>query len=81
VTVKQFLSSLGPPVPELPVTDVERAQQYYIHHSSLIARLARNFSSLHFWLIRPSGISDLNREKLAHDPPSRLAANSLSTAG
>jgi hypothetical protein len=29
VTVKQFLSSLGPPVPELPVTDVERAQQYY----------------------------------------------------
>lgn len=26
VTAKQFLSSLGPPVPELPVTEVERAQ-------------------------------------------------------
>jgi uncharacterized glyoxalase superfamily protein PhnB len=29
VTVRQFLSSLGPPVPELPVADVERAQHYY----------------------------------------------------
>lgn len=26
---KEKLTSLGPPVPELPVTDVERAQQYY----------------------------------------------------
>jgi uncharacterized glyoxalase superfamily protein PhnB len=29
VAAKAFLSSLGPPVPELPVADVERAQQYY----------------------------------------------------
>jgi predicted enzyme related to lactoylglutathione lyase len=29
VTAKESLSSLGPPVPELPVADVERAQQYY----------------------------------------------------
>ena len=26
---KEKLTSLGPPVPELPVADVERAQQYY----------------------------------------------------
>lgn len=29
MAAKEFLSSLGPPVPELPVADVERAQQYY----------------------------------------------------
>jgi predicted enzyme related to lactoylglutathione lyase len=29
VDVKEKLSSLGPPVPELPVVDVERAQQHY----------------------------------------------------
>ncbi len=29
MTAKDSLSSLGPPVPELPVADVERAQQYY----------------------------------------------------
>ena len=29
MTTKESLSSLGPPVPELPVADVERAQQYY----------------------------------------------------
>jgi catechol 2,3-dioxygenase-like lactoylglutathione lyase family enzyme len=29
VEVKEKLSSLGAPVPELPVLDVERAQQYY----------------------------------------------------
>ena len=28
-TAKQPLSSIGQPVPELPVVDVERAQQYY----------------------------------------------------
>jgi len=27
--VKEKLTSIGPPVPELPVVDVERAQQYY----------------------------------------------------
>ena len=26
---KEKLTSIGPPVPELPVADVERAQQYY----------------------------------------------------
>jgi predicted enzyme related to lactoylglutathione lyase len=29
VLAKESSSSLGPPVPELPVADVERAQQYY----------------------------------------------------
>ena len=29
MTAKESLSSLGPPVPELPVADVERAQRYY----------------------------------------------------
>jgi uncharacterized glyoxalase superfamily protein PhnB len=29
VDAKEKLSSIGPPVPELPVADVERAQQHY----------------------------------------------------
>ena len=29
MSTKQSLTSIGQPVPELPVTDVERAQQYY----------------------------------------------------
>jgi predicted enzyme related to lactoylglutathione lyase len=29
VSTKQSLTSIGQPVPELPVTDVERAQQHY----------------------------------------------------
>ena len=29
MTIKESLTSLGTPVPELPVADVERAQQYY----------------------------------------------------
>lgn len=29
MSTKQPLTSIGPPVPELPVTDVERAQQHY----------------------------------------------------
>jgi predicted enzyme related to lactoylglutathione lyase len=29
MTTKESLSAIGHPVPELPVTDVERAQQYY----------------------------------------------------
>ena len=29
MTTKQSLTSIGQPVPELPVTDVERAQQHY----------------------------------------------------
>jgi len=29
VTAKDKLTSIGPPVPELPVADVERAQQHY----------------------------------------------------
>ena len=29
MSAKQSLTSIGPPVPELPVTDVERAQQHY----------------------------------------------------
>lgn len=29
MTVKEKLSSISPPVPELPVADVERAQQHY----------------------------------------------------
>jgi predicted enzyme related to lactoylglutathione lyase len=29
VSTKQFLTSIAQPVPELPVTDVERAQQHY----------------------------------------------------
>ena len=29
MTAKEKLSSMGQPVPELPVADVERAQQYY----------------------------------------------------
>ena len=29
MTEKSELTSFGPPVPELPVADVERAQQYY----------------------------------------------------
>jgi predicted enzyme related to lactoylglutathione lyase len=29
MSAKGYLTSIGQPVPELPVTDVERAQQYY----------------------------------------------------
>ncbi len=29
MTAKEKLTSIGPPVPELPVADVERAQQHY----------------------------------------------------
>ena len=29
MSTKQSLTSIGLPVPELPVTDVERAQQHY----------------------------------------------------
>jgi len=29
VSTRQSLTSIGPPVPELPVVDVERAQQHY----------------------------------------------------
>jgi catechol 2,3-dioxygenase-like lactoylglutathione lyase family enzyme len=29
MTTKEKLTSIGPPVPELPVADVERAQHYY----------------------------------------------------
>src|SRR5277367_4586728 len=29
MSAKEKMTSIGPPVPELPVADVERAQQYY----------------------------------------------------
>ena len=50
--VKEPLSSIGPPVPELPVADVERAQQYY--------RDALGFEI--GWLYPDKGIGAVSRE-------------------
>jgi uncharacterized glyoxalase superfamily protein PhnB len=47
------MSSFGPPVPELPVADVERAQQYY--------REALGFEI--GWLYPDKGIGAVSRER------------------
>lgn len=53
MTAKEKLSMFGPPVPELPVADVERAQQHY--------RDALGFEI--GWLYPDKGIGSVSRGK------------------
>jgi uncharacterized glyoxalase superfamily protein PhnB len=58
VSTKQSLTSIGQPVPELPVTDVERAQQHYrdalgfeigwLHHGNVIGAVSRGDVAIFF---------------------------------
>jgi predicted enzyme related to lactoylglutathione lyase len=53
MSAKEKLTSIGPPVPELPVVDVERAQQHY--------RDALGFEI--GWLYPGKGIGAVSRDK------------------